>query len=139
LEQHALAEEVVRDTLRRGYDRDLVYLYGLIEGKEKDKQLSTAEKWLEGNERDPVLLLTLGRLCIRHQLWGKARSYLEASLGIEPRSDTYRELGRLLEKINQPKEAAEFYRKGLILAQEERLDDVLMVTPQIQTVIPLGS
>lgn len=133
LEQHVLAEEVVRETLRRGYDGDLIYLYGIINGKEKDRQLASAEKWLDGNERDPVLLLTLGRLCFRNQLWGKCRSYLEASLGIEPRSDTYRELGLLLEKINQPKEAAENYRKGLILAQEERLDDMLTVTPQPQT------
>ncbi len=139
LEQHVLAEDVVRDTLKRGYDADLIYLYGIISGKEKDKQLASAEKWLEGNERDPVLLLTLGRLCYRNQLWGKARSYLEASLGIETRSDTYRELGQLLEKINQPKEAAEYYRKGLILAQEERLDDMLTVTPRVSAIVPLGS
>ena len=130
---------MVRDTLKQGYDGDLIYLYGIINGKDKDKQLANAEKWLEGNERDPVLLLTLGRLCYRNQLWGKARSYLEASLGIEARSDTYRELGQLLEKINQPKEAAENYRKGLILAQEERLDDMLTVTPQVSAVVPLGS
>lgn len=139
MDQHELADEVVRDTLKRGYDGDLIYLYGVINGKEKDKQLANAEKWLAGNERDPVLLLTLGRLCFRNQLWGKARAYLEASLGIELRSDTYRELGQLLEKINQPKEAADYYRKGLILAQEERLDDLLTVTPQISAVVPLGS
>jgi HemY protein len=139
LDQHVLAEEVVRDTLKRGYDGDLIYLYGIINGKEKDRQLASAEKWLEGNERDPVLLLTLGRLCYNNQLWGKARAYLEASLGIEPRSDTYRELGQLLEKINQPKEAAVYYRKGLILAQDERLDDLLTVTPQVSAIVPLGS
>lgn len=137
LEQPAIAEELLREVLRRQYDRDLVYLYGLLEVKEKDKQLVTAESWLKGHERDPVLLLTLGRLCFRNQLWGKARSYLDASVGIEPQSDTYRELGQLLEKINQPKEAAEYYRKGLLLAQDEKIDGLLMVIPQPQAVLPV--
>ncbi|MBI3560860.1 MAG: heme biosynthesis protein HemY [Gammaproteobacteria bacterium] len=137
LEQQGMAEGVVRETLKRGYDRDLIYLYGLIVTKESDKQLATAEKWLNGNERDPVLLLTLGRLCYRHQLWGKARAYLDTSLGLEPRSDTLRELGQLMDRLNQPKEAAEYYRRGLILAQEEKLDDLITVTPQVQSVLSI--
>ena len=37
---------------------------------------------LERN-RDPELLATLGRLCAQAELWGKARSFLEASLSFE--------------------------------------------------------
>ncbi len=137
LEQTDLAEVVLRNVLRQGFDNDLVYLYGLITVKDKDKQLATAETWLSGNETNSVLLLTLGRLCIRSRLWGKARAYLDASIGTQARSDTYYELGQLMEKINQPEQAVEYYRQGLLLAHEEKLDDALTVTPIAPTVLPM--
>ena len=137
LEKSDQAEVVLRDVLRHGFDSDLVYLYGLITVKDKDKQLAAAETWLAGNETNPVLLLTLGRLCTRNRLWGKARSYLDASVGTQARSDTYYELGQLMEKINQPGQAADYYRQGLLLAHEEKLDDALTVTPTAIATLPM--
>lgn len=137
LDQTDLAEVVLREVLRHGFDNDLVYLYGLITAKDKDKQLATAEAWLSGNETNAVLLLSLGRLCIRNRLWGKARAYLDASLGTQVRSDTYYELGQLMEKISQPESAADYYRKGLLLAHEEKLDDTLTVTPVAPVMLPV--
>jgi HemY protein len=137
LEQTDQAEVTLRDTLRHGFDNDLVYLYGLITVKDKDKQLAAAETWLSGNENNPVLLLSLGRLCTRNRLWGKARAYLDASVSIQARSDTYYELGQLMEKINQPGHAADYYRQGLLLAHEEKLDDALTVTPIAPAMLPM--
>lgn len=62
-----------------------------------------------------MLLLALGRLSLRNRLWGKARSYLEASIGASPRSAAYGELGRLLEQLGEQEAAREHYRKGLEL------------------------
>ena len=123
------AEHLLRDALKKQWDVDLVYIYGLIEGSEKDRQLATAETWLKGHEKNPVLLLSLGRLCKRNKLWGKARTYLNASLGIKPHSDTYKELGQLLEQLNQPAEAVECYHQGLLLAAKEKMDNLLNVSP----------
>ena len=64
----------------------------------------------------PVLLLCLGRLSLRNRLFGKARDYLQSSLQIEPRSETYRELGQLLEQLNETQAALDCYRKGLALS-----------------------
>ena len=136
LSDHDSAEVVVRETLKRHWDMQLVYLYGLIEAKDSDKQLATVEQWLKSNENNPVLLLTAGRLCKRNQLWGKARSYLEASLGIQPRSDTFKELGQLMEQLDESENAVEFFRKGLLLAQEEKMDDMLSVAPVNLPVLP---
>jgi len=129
LEAHDDVESLLRDAIKRNWDIDLVYLYGLNKTNDPDKQLATAEGWLKGHESNPVLLLTLGRLCVRNKLWGKARSYLDASINIQPRSDSYKELGQLLEQLEETEEAAEFFRKGLLLSADEKMDDMLTVTP----------
>lgn len=133
LKDHDTAEHILRDVLKKQWDIDLVYIYGLIEASDKDRQLASAEGWLKGHENNPVLLLTLGRLCKRNHLWGKARSYLNASLGIKPQSDTYRELGQLLEQLNEQSEAAECYHKGLLLAADEKMNDLVNISPATTT------
>lgn len=124
-------EALLRDAIKRNWDIDLVYLYGLVQTTDPDKQLATAEGWLKGHESNPVLLLTLGRLCVRNKLWGKARAYLDASINIQPRSDTFKELGQLLEQLEETQAAGEYFRKGLLLAADEKMDDMLTVTPSL--------
>jgi HemY protein len=58
-------------------------------------------------------LLALGRLCLRQQLWGKARHYLETSIALKSNSAAYRELGQVMENLGHKSEALEYYRKGL--------------------------
>lgn len=53
---------------------------------------------------------------MHHDLWGKDRAYLEASLGNRESADTYKELGLLMEYLNEDKLAAEYFRKGLLFA-----------------------
>lgn len=120
LEQHDMAESLLREAVRRKWNVDFVYLYGLVKSAQAAKQLGYAEAWLIGHEDNDVLLLTLGRLCVRNELWGKAESYFEASLGAGAMSETYTELGRLLEQIEQPDRARDCFRKGLLLAADER-------------------
>lgn len=132
------AEQLLREVLKKNWDVDLVYIYGLIEAGDKDRQLATAETWLKGHENNPVLLLTLGRLCKRNKLWGKARSYLNASLGIKPHSDAYKELGQLLEQLNEHNEAVECYHQGLLLAAEEKMDGLLNVVPMSSSLVPVN-
>ncbi len=124
--QPARAEAVLRETLKRQWCEPLVYLYGLSESADTGKQLSQAEQWLKEHGRSAELLLTLGRLCVRHKLWGKARTYFEASLGVEPRPETYRELGTLLDRLGEEAAAVEYCRKGLALAVQECLCDALL-------------
>ena len=136
IDSHDEAETIIRDSMKRQWNNQLVYLYGNVNSSNADKQLATAETWLKGNEKNPVLLLTLGRLCMRNQLWGKARSYLEASIGIQPRSDSYKELGQLMEQLEEPVKAAKYFRQGLLLAAEEKLDDMLSVVPSQLPLLP---
>ena len=112
------AQELVFNAMRKQWSEMLIEIYGHIESSKPSKQLSAAEGWLSRKADDAVLLLTLGRLCLRCKLWGKARSYLESSLSICASSTTYRELGALLEQLEEPTKAMECYRAGLELHVE---------------------
>jgi len=110
------AEAQLNEYLKREWDPLLIRLFGLVQGADPGRQLATAEHWLGEYGQHADLLLTLGRLNLRNQLWGKARSYLEASLGIKPQAETCCELGTLLQQLGEKEKAAGYFRQGLELA-----------------------
>ncbi len=112
------AEQLLRDSIRQHWDKDLVLLYAHV-NVNPAQQLSRAEGWLKQHEKDADLLLALGQLSMRNSLWGKAQQYLEASLGLAPRPDTYQALGDLLNQMGELEQAAAQYRKGLRVAMSE--------------------
>lgn len=109
-------EKRLRQVLKKRWDPALVRLYGLIEGEAPEKQLRFAEKLQESHSRDPVLLLTLGRLARYNGLWGKARSCFQQSLEIHALPETYHEMATLLEQEGDHDGASRCYRQGLDLA-----------------------
>ena len=110
-----LAEPLLRRSLRRKFNESLLMLYGKIDSAEPSRQLELVESLLEDHGRDAIALLTAGRLCLRNKLWGKARSYLEASVNAQPNIEAYNELGNLLERMGESAAAAECFREGLSL------------------------
>jgi HemY protein len=106
-------EKLIYKTLKSQWDPDLARLYGILETPDPKKQLSRAEKLLSLYNKQPVILLTLGRLCVRCQLWGKARHYLEDSIALEAAPETYDEYGKLLEQMNDLNAAMTAYRSGM--------------------------
>ncbi len=119
-DEHTQVERLLRDTINRHWSDDLVELYGRVPADDSARQLSVAEGWLKDRSRNPLLLLTLGRLCLRNKLWGKARTYLEASIGIEPSTAAYRALGALLEKMDEKEKALTCFKAGLELNSEHQ-------------------
>jgi len=112
------AMAILTDSLESQWDSDVVRLYGECLGKDTLKQIERAENWLKQHPQDAALLQTLGRLCTKQELWGKAQSYLEASLSIEPKAGTHLELAHLLEKIGRADEAGRHYRESMVLLQQ---------------------
>jgi HemY protein len=109
-------ELLLKTALKRQWDHMLVRLYGLVVAVHPSKQQATAESWLNNHTRDAVLLLTLGRICLRNELWGKARDYLQDSIDLQANFEAYYEFARLLEHEGNREAAAECYEKGLALA-----------------------
>jgi len=80
-------------------------------------QIEHAESWLKRHPRDAVILATLGKLCMRQALWGKAQSYLEASVALEPSLDAHMALAKLMEQVGKPNEAMRHIRRSAELAK----------------------
>ena len=110
------AERKIRQALKRGWDENLVRAYGRVRGALAEKQLLQAEQWLKDRPEDAALLLSAARLCMVLELWGKARSYLETSLALAPRTEAYALYGRLLDRFGEADNAALAFRSGLSLA-----------------------
>jgi HemY protein len=112
----AQAMQIIEQALSLEWDSDLVGLYAECEGADTIRQIERAEQWLKSNPRDAVLLLTLGRLCARQGLWGKAQSYLEASISVEPLYSAYLVLAQLHDRLGNADAARRNYRASLDLA-----------------------
>jgi len=110
---HDQLEKTLRKSLKTAWIPGLVEIYGGLETSNPVAHLAHAEAWLTRRGEDPVLLMTTARLCMQNQLWGKARSYLETSLGIRPDPVGYRLYGQLLQTMGEEDGAAEAFRLGL--------------------------
>ncbi|MGE5386730.1 MAG: heme biosynthesis HemY N-terminal domain-containing protein [Betaproteobacteria bacterium] len=109
------AADVIETQLDNGQEEswhdDLITLYGMLAGSELTARIARAERWLQGRPRDAGLLLALGRLCRRQRLWGKAQSYLEASLAVGQSSVAHLELARLFDELERVEDANRHFRQ----------------------------
>jgi HemY protein len=119
IEQEAFdpAAKLLQRALKQNWDAGLVRLYGLLAGGNSAKYLAQAEAWLGDHKDDAGLLLSLGRLCCRESLWGKARDYFESSYKLERTAEVCAELGRLLGGLGEVRPSGAYFREGLLLAQ----------------------
>ncbi len=108
LRECAMARNLLTDSLNAEWDSELVTLYGDCMEGSVVAQIEQAERWLDEHHDDAGLLLALGKLCLHQELWGKARSYLDASLSLRPSREAYIRLAQLAEKLNKPDEALKY-------------------------------
>jgi HemY protein len=111
------AHRIIEEALDRNWDGTLALLYGECVDKDALDRLERAENWLKDRPGEAELLLTLGRLCVQRELWGKAQSYLEASLATRPTQAAHIALARLHEQLGRPAEAGRHFRASADLAQ----------------------
>ena len=114
---HDTALDVLESALNRDWNEELVALYGELRSSNPTRQIEQAEKWLSTRPRDAQLLLTLAQLCSVQQLWGKAQSYLEASLAISASAEGHIRMAELKTQSGQPNEACQHYQKALALCR----------------------
>ncbi|MDR1888745.1 MAG: heme biosynthesis protein HemY [Zoogloeaceae bacterium] len=92
---------------------ELAALYGQLAaptGKALTARIARADGWLLRHPKDNLLLLALGRMCERQQLWGKAKNYLEASLSVHASRETHLALARLLDALQETEAANRHFR-----------------------------
>jgi HemY protein len=103
--------------LKQHWSDQLVAILGYVNSKQPQQHLQMMEKWLKDKPANPVLLLTLGRLSLRNQLWGKAREYFEQALRAttnnELSAEISAELGRLLDHLGEHEKSLACYQRAM--------------------------
>ncbi len=114
LNETSQAEHILKAAIKHEWQIETVYLYGLFKARQPQAQLDFAESLLKQHEHNATLLLTLGRLCLNIELWGKAQAYFEASIGSEQKAETYKELALLADKLGDTEKANEYFKQGCL-------------------------
>jgi HemY protein len=116
---HQEACQVVEQALAAEWDDRLIRAYRASASAEGSpellSQIERCEQWLAARPADSELALTLGTLCLRQKLWGKAQRHLEQALSDagEPRAvrEAHLKLAQFHEALKQPEQAAHHYRQ----------------------------
>jgi HemY protein len=106
-------EETIRKTLKAHWQPELAEIYGTLPFTNLNRQLVIVGAWLKLYGEQAAILLTLGRLCVKVQLWGKAKDYFERCLALGPSPAASLEYGKLMEQLGDADEAIKKYREGL--------------------------
>jgi len=110
-------QEKLEKSVNKNWNDRLVYQYGRLTLGPAFERLKTAEKWSKSkniDENNPVLLLTLGRLACRSQLWGLGQSYLKQSLKIQAEVETFHALAQCYEAEGKESQAALIYKEAIL-------------------------
>lgn len=112
-EAQRLIEGMLDQDDEEAWQSELVAIYGRLGGGDQMSRIARAETWLRRRPDHAGLLLALGRMCVRQRLWGKAQSYLEASLSVEETQAGHLELARLGDQLERVDEANRHYRAAV--------------------------
>jgi HemY protein len=116
---HEDAIKILERVLAQQWDERLVRAYRESAAGEGTpvllSQIENCEAWLTQYPTDAELTLTLGVLCLRQKLWGKAQRYLEQTLADASDADKVRDahlkLAQMHEALQQDERAAYHYRQ----------------------------
>jgi len=116
---HDAARVVAEEALAANWDERVVRAYREAAAPAGTPallaQIEHCERWMQERPADAELALTLGSLCLKQKLWGKAQRYLEQALSDaeDPRMvrESHLKLAQLHEALQQPEEAASHYRQ----------------------------
>ena len=115
---HAEARNLLESALKVIWDPRLIAAYREVAASEGTAelvaQIEHCETWLAQYPTDPELSLTMGVLCLKQKLWGKAERHLEQALFYAVDVSCLRaanlKLAQLQEELGAEEKAAEYYR-----------------------------
>ncbi|WP_321325237.1 heme biosynthesis HemY N-terminal domain-containing protein [Thiomicrorhabdus sp.] len=113
--QEVTLQALLEKAIKKHWNDRLIYQYGRLTLGPAFERLKVAEKWRTTiGEENPVLLLTLGRLACKSQLWGMGQSYLKQSLKLRPEVETFHALAQCYEAEGKDNQAALIYKEAIL-------------------------
>ncbi len=103
--------KLTETALNKDFSEPLLAIWSQLNIDDKQKT-NTAEKWLKKHPENAQLLSILGQMCLKNKLWGKAQSYLQKSLGINPNAATFKLMAQYFDAVGEPDNALEAYRQA---------------------------
>lgn len=111
-DQHKALEELISFSLDKQWLPNLVPLYAKLNSTDTNLQLKKAERWYKKHEQSDELVLALGVLNMKNQLWGKARVYLEKSAKNNASAEAYYLLGLIAEQLGEVDAGNTYYKRA---------------------------
>ncbi len=113
------ARSIIERALAVEWDDRLIKAYRDVAAAEGSatllSQIEHCEAWLVQRPTDPELALTLGILCLKQKLWGKAQRHLEQALSNATETEAVRlshlKLAQLHESLSHDEKAAAHFRQ----------------------------
>ncbi len=119
------AADAIERALAKQWSEPLVRLYGEL--PHRAAALKTAEHWLERHPDDPDVLLCLGRLCRREQLWGKAEAYLGRAIARGAGGAAWEALAEVFADQSDDSRARQAYANALAATRHEPVRPLLQL------------
>lgn len=110
------AGRILEPAIAASFDARLLEAYARCPAEQVGRRLAKAEEWLRSQPNNPVLLSTLGHLCLTSQLWGQGEHYLLRSLKIQGDLRNHALLGNLYDSLGRRDEAVAYWRKAASMA-----------------------
>lgn len=119
------AADAIERTQAKAWSDRLARLYGALAHPRAGAALKTAEQWLATHPDNAGVLLSLGRLCRRDQLWGKAEAYLVRAITLGAGPDAWEALAELYLDQHDEARARQAYANALAASRGEAIRPVL--------------
>lgn len=133
------AEQLLRQHLHSNWIESTLALYSQLDVSIDNHHIEQVESWLIEHQHNALLLLALGKFCFNNKLWGKSRSYLEASLSTLAMPQTYLKLAQLLEQyMDEPELAQKNYQLGLECFADKNKNTVSFVSDDIRSALQIA-
>jgi len=121
--EDAEATALLTQFFKQHWSDDLIGRIGFMRGGSARQLLLLLEDQLRQRPNNAVLMLTLGRLSLREQLWSKARDYFEHALRATRlpalRAEIAAELARLLDNLGEPDQSLQYYEQAMGMLQHQ--------------------
>lgn len=110
----AQAYYLIHQQLKKQWDIQLLRLLTHIDDNDLSPTLKFLESKLPQHNNAADCLFTLGKICQRMQLWGKAEDYLKRCLSLQPQmNEAHLALAQVYIALNEKEQALHWFEKAL--------------------------